>query len=322
MIPLIREYMEVLYVGVPFVVVGMVGMSSMRATGDTRLPSLLMILASLTNILLDPLMIFGFGPIPAMGLKGAAMAALIARGAIFLGTIYLMHERIHMLTFRMPKLRELQASWKDILHVGIPAAGTNAIIPIAMALITAMLAQYGTEAVAGFGVASRIESLVLVMFYALSAIIGPFIGQNLSAGKADRIHKALYLCLKFCMSFGLIIALFLLFMSDLLPSLFSDNIMITETAALFLLIAPISYGAYGVVMAMNAAFNGMGKPGPAVIISMARMIVIYVPLAYILQYFFAISGIFIAYALANILSAFLAYRWAVDSVSGQIDKMS
>mgnify|MGYP003987693527 FL=1 len=233
-----------------------------------------------------------------------------------------MHERIHMLTFRMPKLRELQASWKDILHVGIPAAGTNAIIPIAMALITAMLAQYGTEAVAGFGVASRIESLVLVMFYALSAIIGPFIGQNLSAGKADRIHKALYLCLKFCMSSGLIIALFLLFMSDLLPNLFSDNIMITETAALFLLIAPISYGAYGVVMAMNAAFNGMGKPGPAVIISMARMIVIYVPLAYILQYFFAISGIFIAYALANILSAFLAYRWAVDSVSGQIDKMS
>ena len=322
MIPLIREYMEVLYVGVPFVVVGMVGMSSMRATGDTRLPSLLMILASLTNILLDPLMIFGFGPIPAMGLKGAAMAALIARGAIFLGTIYLMHERIHMLTFRMPRLGELQASWKDILHVGIPAAGTNAIIPIAMALITAMLAQYGTEAVAGFGVASRIESLVLVMFYALSAIIGPFIGQNLSAGKANRIHKALYLCLKFCMSFGLIIALFLLFMSDLLPSLFSDNIMITETAALFLLIAPISYGAYGVVMAMNAAFNGMGKPGPAVIISMARMIVIYVPLAYLLQYFFAISGIFIAYALANILSAFLAYRWAVDPVSGQIDKMS
>jgi putative MATE family efflux protein len=73
MIPLIREYMEVLYVGVPFVVVGMVGMSSMRATGDTRLPSLLMIMASITNILLDPLMIFGFGPIPAMGLKGAAM---------------------------------------------------------------------------------------------------------------------------------------------------------------------------------------------------------------------------------------------------------
>ena len=321
-IALTREYLDIIFYGTFIVMIQISLNGALNAQGDTKSYRNVLIFSFFLNIFLNPLFIFGFGPIPAMGLKGAAMAALIARGAIFLGTIYLMHERIHMLTFRMPKLRELQASWKDILHVGIPAAGTNAIIPIAMALITAMLAQYGTEAVAGFGVASRIESLVLVMFYALSAIIGPFIGQNLSAGKADRIHKALYLCLKFCMSFGLIIALFLLFMSDLLPSLFSDNIMITETAALFLLIAPISYGAYGVVMAMNAAFNGMGKPGPAVIISMARMIVIYVPLAYLLQYFFAISGIFIAYALANILSAFLAYRWAVDSVSGQIDKMS
>ncbi len=67
MIPLIRGYMEILYLGVPFVVVGMVGMSSMRATGDTRLPSLLMIIASIANIIIDPIMIFGLGPIPAMG---------------------------------------------------------------------------------------------------------------------------------------------------------------------------------------------------------------------------------------------------------------
>ena len=321
MIPLIKEYMQVLYIGVPFVVVGMVGMSSMRATGDTRLPSLLMIIASITNILLDPIMIFGLGPIPAMGLKGAAMAALIARGAIFLGTLYLMHERIHMLSFRVPKLDELRSSWGDILHVGIPAAGTNAIIPIATAVITAMLAQYGTEAVAGFGVASRIESLVLVMFYALSAVIGPFIGQNISAAKAERIHTALRLCSRFCLLSGVVMAVFLLFFSDFLPSLFSANPTVKNTATLFLLIAPISYGAYGIVMAMNASFNGMGKPGPAVIISVARMIVIYLPLAYLLRYFYGISGIFMAYAIANILSAVIAYKWANNSVKGQIEKM-
>ena len=322
MIPLIKEYMQVLYVGVPFVVVGMVGMSSMRATGDTRLPSLLMIIASIANIILDPIMIFGLGPIPAMGLKGAAMAALIARGAIFLGTIYLMHERIHMLSFRVPKFDELRSSWGDILHVGIPAAGTNAIIPVATAVITAMLAQYGTEAVAGFGVASRIESLVLVMFYALSAVIGPFIGQNLSAAKAERIHSALRLCSRFCLLSGIGMAVFLLCFSDFLPSLFSKNPTVTETATLFLLIAPISYGAYGIVMAMNASFNGMGKPGPAVVISVARMIVIYLPLAYLLRYFYGISGIFMAYAIANIFSAVIAYKWANNSVKGQIEKMN
>ena len=149
--------MEILYLGVPFVVVGMVGMSSMRATGDTRLPSLLMIIASIANIVIDPIMIFGLGPIPAMGLKGAAMAALIARGAIFLGTIYFMNQRLNMLSYEKPTLSDMKSSWTDILHVGIPAAATNTIIPIATAIITAMLARYGPETVAGFGVASRIE---------------------------------------------------------------------------------------------------------------------------------------------------------------------
>ena len=78
MISLIRGFMTILYAGIPFVVVGMVGMASMRATGDTRLPSKLMIIGSILNVALDPVLIFGFGPVPAMGLNGAAMAALLA----------------------------------------------------------------------------------------------------------------------------------------------------------------------------------------------------------------------------------------------------
>jgi Na+-driven multidrug efflux pump len=91
-------------------------------------------------------------------------------------------------------------------------------------------------------------------------------------------------------------------------------------ARLFLLVAPISYGAYGVVMVMNASFNGMGKPLPAVAISVARMAVIYVPLAIVLQPIMGIAGIFGAYALANIVTGIVAYLWARDSVQGQCDK--
>ena len=100
-------------------------MSTMRATGDTRLPSMLMVLASVINIILDPILIFGLGPIPAMELNGAALAALLARGSIFMGTMYLMKVRLDLLTFNKPDKTELIHSWKDILHVGIPAAGTT-----------------------------------------------------------------------------------------------------------------------------------------------------------------------------------------------------
>ena len=317
MLPLIGGYMRILYAGVPFVVVGMVGMSSMRATGDTRLPSMLMVIAAAANIALDPILIFGFGPVPAMGLNGAAMAALLARAAIFVGTLYLMRMRLDMLTFNKPDPGELRKSWADILHVGIPAAATNAIIPVATGVITAMLARYGTDAVAGFGVASRVESLTLVIFYAMSAVIGPFVGQNMAVGKADRIFLALRLCAIFCLGAGLVIAVLLAGLGNLIPMLFSENPNVTGVATQFLYIVPISYGAYGVVMIMNASFNGMGKPMPAVHISLARMVLIYLPLAFVGNRYFGVTGIFAAYAIANIITGIIAFAWARSSVPAQ-----
>jgi len=317
LIPLIRGFMIIVYSGVPFIVVGMVAMASMRATGDTRLPSKIMILGSMLNVALDPILIFGLGPIPAMGLNGAAMAALIARGAILIGAVYLLHDRLHMLSFNRPDADELKKSWKDILHVGIPAAGTNAIVPIGTAVITAMIARYGSEAVAGFGVASRIESMTLVVFYALSAIIGPFVGQNLSAGKEARILSALRLCMLFCVVSGLVIAAGLATFADFLPALFSNSADVVSTASLFLWIAPLSYGAYGMVMVMNASLNGLGYPMPAVGISVGRIVVLYVPLAIAGMHFFDAMGVFAAYSVANIISGVVAYQWAKRTVRKQ-----
>lgn len=215
-----------------------------------------------------------------------------------------------MVSFNKPKFPELKESWKDILHVGLPAAGTNAIVPVGLAVITAMIARFGPEAVAGFGVASRIESLVLVIYYALSSTIGPFVGQNLSAGKEDRIQHSLRLCAGFCMSSGLVIAVVLALLSGILPSLFSSNEDVIGVTRLFLWIAPISYGAYGIVMVVNAAFNGLGNPMPGVVISVTRILVLYVPLAILGMRLYGIAGIFSAYAAANIISGILGYYWA------------
>ena len=314
LMPLIRGFMTILYSGVPFIVVGMVGMASMRATGDTRLPSALMILASILNVILDPILIFGVGPIPAMGLNGAAMAALIARASIFVGTLYLMRHRLDMVSFDKPDPVELRRSWRDILHVGIPAAGTNVIVPVGAAVITAMIARFGADAVAGFAVASRLESTMLVMYYALSAIIGPFVGQNYSAGNEKRILHSLWLCTAFCLASGLVIAAFLASMSGILPGLFSDSESVQSVTATFLWLVPISYGTYGMVMVMNASFNGLGHPMPGVYISLCRIVVLYVPLALIGMRLFGIAGIFAAYAIANVISGIGAYVWARRSV--------
>ena len=314
MIPMIRGFMTILYSGVPFVVVGMVGMASMRATGDTRLPSKLMIIGSILNVILDPILIFGVGPIPGFGLNGAAMSALMARGTIFVGALVLLRWRLKMISFNLPHTDELKKSWKDILHVGIPAAGTNVIVPVGAAIVTAMIARYGPDAVAGFGVASRIESMTLVVYYAMSAIIGPFVGQNFSAGKEARILLALRLCTWFCVASGLLIAAALALSSDFLPALFSSNPAVIDMAGVYLIIAPLSYGAYGMVMVMNASFNGLGHPMPAVGVSLGRIVVLYLPLAIAGMQLMGAIGIFGAYAVANIVSGVIAYAWAKRTV--------
>jgi putative MATE family efflux protein len=319
MMPTIRSFMTILYVGMPLLVIGMVGTSSMRATGDTLLPGKLMIAGAILNVVLDPIFIFGLGPIPALGLNGAAIAALVARGAMFAGTLYFLVHRLDLVSFRKPHLAELTRSWADILHVGLPAAGTNVIVPVGAALVTAMIARYGPEAVAGFGVASRIEALVLVIYYAMSAIIGPFVGQNLSAGKADRIQLALRLCGAFCVGSGLVIAALLALTSGILPGLFSSNEEVTSVTRLFLWLAPVSYGAYGIVMVVNAAFNGLGNPMPGVVISVTRILALYVPLAFIGKTLFGIAGIFGAYAVANIASGAIGYVWA-RSTARQLER--
>ena len=309
MIPTIRGFMTIMYSAVPFIILGMVATSSMRATGDTVLPSKLMIGSAVVNIVLDPILIFGLGPVPAMGLNGAATAGLLARAGFFIVSLYYLRYRLDLVTFEKPDAVVMRRSWRDVLHVGLPAAGTNVIVPMGLALVTAMIAGYGPNAVAGFGVASRIESMVLVPFYALSAIIGPFVGQNLSAGREDRIHEAMRLCAGFCVASGLVIAGGLALGSTFLPSLFSDSPDVLHVATTFLWVAPVSYGAYGIVMFVNAAFNGLGKPMPGVAISTLRVLAIYVPLAFLGKALFGIIGIFLAYALANVVSGVVGYLW-------------
>ena len=310
MLPTIRPFMTILYAAVPFIMLGMVGTASMRATGDTLLPGKLMIAAAVLNVVLDPIFIFGLGPIPALGLNGAAIAGLLSRGAFFFVGTYYLRYRLDLVTFGRPDPIELRQSWKDVLHVGLPAAGTNVIVPMGLALVTAMIADYGPRAVAGFGVASRIESLVLVPYYALSAIIGPFVGQNLSALREERIQLSLRLCAIFCLASGLVFAVLLALASGFLPRLFSDSPEVIDVTQTFLWIAPIGYGTYGIVMFVNAAFNGLGKPLPGVAISVMRILVLYIPLALLGKALFGYVGIFVAYALANLLSGAFGFLWA------------
>jgi len=300
-LPLIRQYMNIWYIGMIFVVVPMVGNSAIRSTGDTFIPSLIMILSSIINSILDPLFIFGIWNFPSLGIKGAAVAAVIAKGASLIAAILVLHFKEKMLDFSIPKLHEIIESWKLILYIGIPAATANIIMPISLSIIIALISKHGAESVAAFGIATRIEAFILIILMSLSSSVGPFVGQNWGANKVQRVIDSVRSSFRFSLFFHLAAALFLAIFAFKISSLFNKDLTVANIAAMYLFIVPISYGLEGVRAITTSVFNAMGKPILPILITLARMFVLYIPMAIVLDKIFGIVGIFISASLSSII---------------------
>lgn len=309
LIHLIDDYMSVWYSGVLFVVVPMVGNHAIRSTGDMKIPSVIMIVSVLTNAILDPIFIFGLGPIPAMHLSGAALATVIARATSLTASLYFLVYRYKMITCKIPSLSVLLSSWKEILHIGLPVAGTNVITPLAMSVMTRLVAMYGAAAVAALGVSIRIETFVFIVIVSLYTVINPFIGQNLGAGNFKRIKKALKYIYRFSFlwGFGMYALLFLL--GEQLGMLFDDSPDVYKLVGLYFAIAPSGYTAMAILRITQNTFNVFHKPFIAAALMIFQMLILLIPLAILGSKYIGFEGIIIAVPLSNIISGTAAYFW-------------
>ncbi|MFH1692548.1 MAG: MATE family efflux transporter [Candidatus Omnitrophota bacterium] len=307
---LISDYMRIWYFGTVFLVVPMIGNNAIRATGDTLLPGLIMCVGALTNAVLDPLFIFGFKLIPAMGIKGAALATVISRAITLCAALSILYFNKHMIRWKVLQWKELLSSWGRILYIGLPAAGSFIIVPTSMGIITRFVASFGHEAVAAFGVVIRIEGVVLAVLMALATVMGPFAGQNWGARKVERVARALKISFIFSLCWGVAAALLFIFKGKGIVSLFDVDPIVVRVAVMYLLIVPISYGMEGIIFILSSTFNALGKPLYSSALIITRVCLLYVPLAYFGKKLFGLGGIFAAALIANVIVGGWAYLGA------------
>ncbi len=311
----IKEYMQIWYIGVPFVVIPMIGNNIIRATGDMKTPGLIMVSIAILNSILDPLLIFGLGPFPELGITGGALATLFSRAVGMTLAFIILVKREKIIRFAVPKARELFDSWKKILYIGIPAGLAKLIIPLSMGVVTRLVSEYGNSAVAGLGVATRLEALAMMLLMALSTVLIPFTGQNMGAGLKNRVLKALKISYIFSFLWGAIMFVLFLLTGKFMAGLFNKNPDIIATVVLYLNIVSISYGFQGFMIISSAALNGSHKPIHSAILSVSRMFVLYIPLALLGMKFFDLKGIFLAGSIANfgagLLSLYFVHRQIV-----------
>lgn len=308
-LPLVRAYMEYWYPGMLFLIIPMIGNSAIRGTGDTRIPSYIMINAAAINIALDPVFIFGLGPVPALGIKGAAIASIFARATSFAATMWLLPRKYGMLDLSTLHRSTLIDSWKRLLHIGVPASMTQLLVPLGLAVFTRLASEFGRETVAAIGAAVRIESFAMIPFIALGTSIMPFAGQNWGAGKHDRVVRGISLSNMFAMGWGAACFIVLLILAGPLAALFSKDPRVVDALILYLRIVSVGYGFSGVTYVAAAAFNATRQPMKSTLLMGIKVFGLFVPFAWIGGTMFQFEGLVYSVLAANIIGGLLAWLW-------------
>lgn len=302
-LPLIQDYMKWWYVSIPFLIAPMSANSLIRATGDAKTASLILLIGSGVNAILDPLLIFGLWGFPEWGMGGAAIATIIARATTMLVSFWFLHQRLNMIRWAALKtsITNILNSFKQVLTVGIPAIGTNLILPVGSAMITRMISEYGDTAIASFGVVSKLEGFTFIPIIAMATSLSAIIGQNYGAKLYHRVFDVLKLACWISMIYGAIVAVIVLSYGKVMLGWFDASPDVVNAGYLFFAWVSWSYGLESIIWMVNTTFNAIGKPRYPIVFATLRVIVIYLPLGYWLNQQIGMGGIYAAIGLANLI---------------------
>ncbi|MBD65713.1 MAG: MATE family efflux transporter [Halobacteriovoraceae bacterium] len=303
--PLAYDYMSIWLAGFVFLTIPMVGNGAIKAKGHMKTAAGLMVGSAFMNIILDPIFIFGFGPLPAMGMKGAAVASVIARAATLVLSLGILHFKYRMISFKVPEIATAIASWKKITHIAIPISSTNILSPLAIAVATGMIARLGTTELATYGIVSRLESFAFIFFFALSNALGPFVGQNFGAKQYRRLFLSVNISFKMCFFWSAAAFVILYSFGRGLIGLFTPDLEMMNMGWIYLSLVPLSYPFFGIRVLSSTILSTIGEPIKAAYIAIVHFIFLFIPLISYGTFYYQFEGVAYAYFFTYLIIGFL-----------------
>jgi len=262
------EYLSILFYGGVFHFAALFLESTLRAAGDTRTPLFITGSGLVLNTILDPLLIFGIGPFPELGIRGAAAATVLSQAAIVLVfTFYFRSSRAILPVDLRAAKRPDPATWWRIITIGAPASMITVLFTVVYLFLTSFLARFGTVPVAVLGVGNRLEGITYLVAHGLSVAVSTLVGQNLGAAKPRRAAASAWIASLLGMGFGTIVALLFLFLPEEIFGLFTTDKVVIAEGAKFLRILALCQTVMALEVVMYGAFAGAGDTLPATVIS-------------------------------------------------------
>ncbi|MDB4908712.1 MAG: efflux family protein [Gemmatimonadetes bacterium] len=267
------SYLKTYLAGAPLIFGFFAVDSAFRAAGDTRTPFLLLTITVGVTLLLDPALIMGWWGLPALGMKGAAIATLATRSVACVLGVYLLWKR-KLMRFRRPDPGVLAA----ICRVGLPTAVTGVFFSLIYVALTRTTTRFGTPALAALGIGHRVESWLFMIGVGFSAAVAAIVGQNLGAGRADRARRAGWIAVGWCSMFGLVACALELLIPERFASLFTHDPAVIAESARYLRIASIAQLGVCAEIVLEGALGGAGYTLPPMITS-SSLTALRVPVA-------------------------------------------
>lgn len=303
---LVLDYVFWWAVSLPFLFVAMTLNGVVRAHGDGVMSAYLLLLVAVVNIAAGPVLIFGYFGLPAFGVEGAGIATMAAHVAGGLAAILYAGPVAKCVDRACLTAKDFGASAREILSVAAPAAGSNMVNPFGLMFVTAAVATLGEAAVAGFGSAIRMQSFVLVPMLALSAAIGPVVGQNWGARKQQRSRSALAWAWGWCVGYGALVGAILLFAGPTIASWIAPDGDATRYTSQYLGYVGWTLIGYGMLIVGNSAMNAVGRANLALFATLFKVAAVHAPGAFLLVGPFGYAGVIAATVVANIVGAVAA----------------
>lgn len=307
--PYIQEFMSIWYWGaVPFLAFFLFSFAC-RSYGFAKTVMIVGLISTFINLVLDPVLIFGLFGFPQLGVAGAALAGLIARLITVVICFYILFEK-KILRFFWSYSRCL-IYLDRLFKIAVPAIFTNLIPAVLITATTFFLAKFSQEAVAAYGIGSRIQAITVIPLFALSGSVNAIVAQNYGARDLDRVIRTLNLSLLFSLIWGVSVAIIFVVFADYIITPFHQTDEVNQVIYSFLYIFPISFTGWGVIMMVAATFNAINKPVISMFINILRAVVIYIPVGFILMSLWGYIGVFVALTFSNIVTGFLAWLLSV-----------
>lgn len=311
-LPLATSYLQISFVGLIFVFGFFAFQALLRGVGDVKTPIYIVLGTVLLNAILDPLLIFGYGPVPGFGVTGAAIATIVTQGvATAIGLLILFSGKygIHL------KLHEFRPDQKLMIRMtqlGLPASIEQSMRAFGMIVMTILVSGFGTSIIASYGIGIRVLSFVIIPAFGLSMATSTVVAQNIGAGKIHRAEKTAYMSSLLAFGSLTLIGVFIfLFAKQIASAFIVGDPVALEESILFVQIMAFSLGFLGIQLSLGGALQGAGDTMTSMILTVISTWVLQFPIAYMLSSRFGFSelGIWLAFPITNVIMAVVSVLW-------------